>query len=70
MEFDSQEEATLLCTANGGLSAIYNISLIKNDQVIQNESSDELTYTTSVGLPREVYRLYDCNVSNTAGTVS
>ena len=69
-EFDSQEEATLLCTANGGLPAIYNISLIKNGQVIHNKSSDELIYTTSGGLPRRVYGLYDCNVSNTAGTVS
>ena len=68
--FDSQEEATLRCTADGGLPAIYNISLIKNGQVIHNKSSNELTYTTSGGLPRKVYGLYGCNISNTAGTVS
>ena len=70
MAFDSQEEATLHCTMVGGYQAVHNISLVKNGQVIRKGSSREITYTTSGGLPRSVYGLYGCTVSNTVGSVS
>ena len=69
MVFDFQENATLQCTAVGGDPAIHNMSLMKNDQVLCNKASDKITYTTSGGLPKSVYGLYDCNVSNASGTV-
>ena len=68
--FDSTQEATLQCTAVGGYPPIHNISLIKNGQVILNKVSDEVIFTTSGGLPRNVYGLYDCIVNNTVGTSS
>ena len=66
----SNEEATLQCTAGGGYPLIHNISLVKNGEVIVNQNSDKITYTTSGGLPRRVYGLYYCIVNNTAGTVT
>ena len=68
--FDSTEEATLQCTATGGYPPIHNMSLVKNSQVILNRVSNEITYTTSGGLPQKVYGSYSCNVNNTAGTSS
>ena len=68
--FDSSEEATLQCTAVGGYPPDNSISLIKNGQVILNRASDVITYTTSGGLPKNVYGIYKCIVSTTAGTVS
>ena len=68
--FDSNGEATLQCTAVGGYPPVHDITLVKNGQVILNKASDEVTYTTSGGLPRNVYGLYDCIASNIAGTVS
>ena len=68
MVFESKEEATLQCAAGGGYPPIHNISLVKNGQVILNRISDKVTYTTSGGLPRNVYGLYECIVNNTAGT--
>ena len=70
MVFDLQEDATLQCTAVGGDPAIHNISLVKNDQVLDSKALDEIiTYTTSGGLPRDIYGLYGCNVSNSSGAV-
>ena len=68
--FDSSEQATLQCKAVGGYPPVRNLTVMKNDQVILNRASDKITYTTSGGLPRNVYGLYDCIASNTAGTVS
>ena len=63
--FDSKEETTLQCSVTGGSSSIYNISLVKNGQVILNEFSSEISYTTSVGLPKNVYGWYKCIASDT-----
>ena len=68
--FDFSEQATLRCKAVGGYPPVRNITLMKNNQVILNRASDKITYTTSGGLPRNLYGLYDCIASNTAGTVS
>ena len=68
--FDLSEQATLQCKAVGGYPPVQNITLMKNDQVILNRTSDKITYTTSEGLPRNMYGLYDCIASNAAGTVS
>ena len=68
--FDSREVATLQCTAAGGYPPIHNMSLVKNSQVILNRVSSDITYTTSGGLPRNVYGLYECIVNNTAGILS
>ena len=70
MVFDSQEEATLQCTADGGYPLVHNISLVKNGQVILNRVSSEVTSTTSGGLPRDIYGSYVCIVNNTVGTTS
>ena len=70
MVFDSSEEATLQCTAIGGYPPKQNMSFVKNGQVLLTRISDEITYTTSVGLPSKVYGLYDCIVSGAAGTSS
>ena len=68
--FDSSKEATLQCSAVGGYPPVHNLTLIKNGQVILNKAYDEISYTTHGGLPINVYGLYDCFVSNVAGTVS
>ena len=68
--FDSTEEATMECTAAGGYPPIHNISIMKNGQVIVNQVSHEITYTTGSGLPRNVYGYYTCIVNNTAGASS
>ena len=68
--FDSSEEATLQCTDVSGYPPVSNISLIKNGKVIVHRASDEIAYTTSGGLPRNVYGIYDCTGSNIAGTAS
>ena len=70
MVFDTKEEATLHCVAVGGYPPIHNISLVKDGQVILNSFPDEVTYTTSGGLPKEVYGSYNCIVNNTAGASS
>ena len=68
--FDSKEEATLRCTAAVGYPPIHNMSLVKNSHVLLNRVSNEITYTTSGGLPQKVYGSYTCIVNNTAGTSS
>ena len=70
MIFESTKEATLQCTAVGGYPPIHNISLVKNGMVILNRVSSEVTYTTTGGLPKDVYGLYMCLVNNTAGKSS
>ena len=68
--FDLQEEATLQCTAAGGYPLVHNMSLVKNGQVTLNSVSNEITYTTNGGLPKDIYGSYVCIVNNTAGTSS
>ena len=70
MVFDSKEEATLQCTAVSGYPLIHNITLMKNGHVIHNRISNDVMYTTSGGLPKDVYGSYVCIVNNTVGTSS
>ena len=68
--FELGVKAILKCIAVSGYPPIHNVTLMKNGQVIHESVSKDVVYTTSGGLPKDIYGLYVCIVNNTVETSS